>query len=234
MALPKSNPKKSEAMKMKRVSDAMKPRKTAMAKRCSALRKKKTNELSKLRRVLKGQIEKGSFSAEKGFLEIVEDRKNWDLGIQDDCLESKLKALNERIGAVMRKMRIMESSVEPEAADQQLTCNGFEFDDYEPTVDTLDDFLSWVLGGDHHNDIAVMEDDLKLYDLDTMLPEEPQQLEQQPLSVQSMDTITSDDDMRLLLSDCEIALMQEDLSDFLAPLETMLLQHPQQQQPIKF
>ncbi|KAI5322612.1 hypothetical protein L3X38_031684 [Prunus dulcis] len=114
MALPKSNPKKSEAMKMKRVADAMKPQKTAMAKRCSALRKKKTNELSKLRRVL----------AEKSFLEIVEDRKNWDLGIHDDCLGSKLEALNERIGAVMRKMRIMESSVEPEAADQQLPCNG--------------------------------------------------------------------------------------------------------------
>ncbi|CAL8999856.1 unnamed protein product [Prunus brigantina] len=234
MALPKSNPKKSEAMKMKRVADAMKPLKTAMAKRCSALRKKKTNELSKLRRVLKGQIE-------KGFLEIVEDRKSWDLGIQDDCLESKLEALNERIGAVMRKMRIVESSVEPEAADQQLPCNDFEFDDYEPTVDTLDDFLSWVLGGDHHNDIAVMEDDLRLYDLDTMLSEEPQQLEQQPLSVQSMDTITSDDDLRLLLSDCGIGLMQDDLqfcdddlSHFLAPLETMLLQHPQEQQPIKF
>ncbi|CAB4313387.1 unnamed protein product [Prunus armeniaca] len=231
MALPKSNPKKSEAMKMKRVADAMKPQKTAMAKRCSALRKKKTNELSKLRRVL----------AEKSFWEIVEDRKNWDLGIQDDCLGSKLEALNERIGAVMRKMRIVESSVEPEAADQQLPYNGFEFDDYEPTVDTLDHFLSWVLGGDHHNDIAVMEDDLRLYDLDTMLPEEPQQPEQQTLSVQSMDSITSDDDLRLLLSECETGLMQEDLqfcdddlSHFLAPLETMLLQQPQEQQPIKF
>ncbi|PQQ10336.1 hypothetical protein Pyn_24402 [Prunus yedoensis var. nudiflora] len=217
MALPKSNPKKSEAMKMKRVADAMKPQKTAMAKRCSDLKKKKTNELSKLRRVFKGQIE-------KGFLEIVEDVENRDLGIQDDCLGSKLEALNERIGAVMR---IMESSVEPEAADQQLPCNGFEFDDYEPTVDTLDDFLSWVLGGDHHNDIAVMEDDLGLYDLDKMLPEEPQQLEQQPLSVHSIDAITSDDDVRLLLSDCEIGLMQDDLqfcgdelSHFLALLET--------------
>ncbi|CAL8999865.1 unnamed protein product [Prunus brigantina] len=154
-----------------------------MAKRCSTLRKKKTSELSKLRRVLKGQIEKGSFSAEKSFLEIVEDGDNWDVGIQDDCLGSKLEALNERIGAVNH-------------GDLIVPCNGFELDDYKPTVDSLDDFLSWVLGGDHHNDIAVMEDDLQLYDLDTMLPEEPQQLEQQPLSVQSMDTITSDDDLR--------------------------------------
>ncbi|KAH0996908.1 hypothetical protein GBA52_020772 [Prunus armeniaca] len=44
-----------------------------------------------------------------------------------------------------------------------------------------------------------------------MLQEEQEQLEQQPLSVPSMDTITTDDDMRLLLSDCEIGLMQDDL-----------------------
>ncbi|CAL8161759.1 unnamed protein product [Prunus armeniaca] len=90
-------------------------------------------------------------------------------------------------------------------------------DDYEPTVDTIYDFLSWVLGDEDQNDNSAMEDDV------------------QP---QSTNHITDDehDDIRLLLTDCEIGLMQEDLqfcdkdlSEFLAPLETMLLQDPQHQ-----
>ncbi|ONI01098.1 hypothetical protein PRUPE_6G121300 [Prunus persica] len=331
MALPKSNPRVSASMKMKRVSDAMKPQKTAMAKRGSTL-KNKAGRLSKLcdiavymiavgadgeidawpeiqqdlksvllkyknlKRGFKDGIEKGLFSVEKGFLEIVDDRENRDLGIQDNCLGAKLESLNERIGAVTMKMMrddgkcsfmdLYKNIMEPDAADQQqlsslnlnlnldptdlvvptpkpnligeinlnldpeepqeqpqpqppsvpsveisdddmklllsdceigLMEDDMQFcdnlDDYEPTVDTIYDFLSWVLGDEDQNDNGAMEDDV------------------QP---QSTNHITDDehDDIRLLLTDCEIGLMQEDLqfcdndlSDFLAPLETMLVQH---------
>ncbi|XP_034222442.1 uncharacterized protein LOC117632916 [Prunus dulcis] len=334
MALPKSNPRVSASMKMKRVSDALKPQKTAMAKRGSTL-KNKAGRLSKLcdiavymiavgadgkinawpenqqdlksvllkyknlKRGFKDGIEKGLFSVEKGFLEIVDDRENRDLGIQDNCLGAKLESLNERIGAVTMKMMrddgkcsfmdLYKNIMEPDAADQQqlsslnlnlnldptdlvvptpkpnligeinlnldpeepqeqpqpqppsvpsveisdddmklllsdceigLMEDDMQFcdnlDDYEPTVDTIYDFLSWVLGDEDQNDNGAMEDDV------------------QP---QSTNHITDDehDDIRLLLTDCEIGLMQEDLqfcdndlSDFLgAPLETMLLQDPQ-------
>ncbi|ONI01103.1 hypothetical protein PRUPE_6G121700 [Prunus persica] len=326
MALPKSNPRVSASMKMKRVSDAMKPQKTAMAKRGSTL-KNKAGRLSKLcdiavymiavgadgkinawpenqqdlksvllkyknlKRGFKNGIEKGLFSVEKGFLDIVDDRENRDLGIQDNCLGAKLESLNERIGAVTMKMMMMRDDdkcsfidlykniMEPDAADQQqlsslnlnlnlhptdlvvptpkpslieepqeqpqpqppsvpsveisdddmklqlsdceigLMEDDMQFcdnlDDYEPTVDTIYDFLSWVLGDEDQNDNGAMEDDV------------------QP---QSTNHISDDehDDIRLLLTDCEIGLMQEDLqfcdndlSDFLAPLETMLLQDPQ-------
>ncbi|CAB4282965.1 unnamed protein product [Prunus armeniaca] len=330
-------------MKMKRVSDAMKPQKTAMAKRGSTL-KNKAGQLSKLcdiavYMIAVDRIEKGPFSVEKGFLEIVDDRENRDLGIQDNCLGAKLESLNERIGAVTMKMKmkmmmmrddgkcsfmdLYKNIMEPDAADQQqqsslnlnlnlhptdlviptpkpnlidqinlnldpgdlviptpkpnligeinlnldpdylqlydlelpeepqeqlqpqspsvpsveisdddmklllsdceigLMEDDMQFcdnlDDYEPTVDTIYDFLSWVLGDEDQNDNSAMEDDV------------------QP---QSTNHITDDehDDIRLLLTDCEIGLMQEDLqfcdkdlSEFLAPLETMLLQDPQHQ-----
>ena len=58
------------------------------------------------------------------------------------------------------------------------------------------DYLSLVLGNDDHNDIGLMEDD---HGLD--LPEEPQE---DVLIVE-----ISDDDMKLLLSDCEIGLMED-------------------------
>ncbi|PQQ10337.1 hypothetical protein Pyn_24403 [Prunus yedoensis var. nudiflora] len=268
-----------------------------------------------LKRGFKDRIEKGLFSVEKVFLEIVDDRENRDLGIQDNCLGAKLESLNERIGAVTMKMMMRDDGkcsfmdlykniMEPDAADQQqqsslnlnlnlhptdlviptptpnligqinlnldpgdpdylqlydlelpeepqvqlqpqppsvpsveisdddmklllsdceigLMEDDMQFcdnlDDYEPTVDTIYDFLSWVLGDEDQNDNGAMEDDV------------------QP---QSTNHITDDehDDIRLLLTDCEIGLMQEDLqfcdndlSDFLAPLETMLLQDPQHQ-----
>ncbi|CAL2264878.1 unnamed protein product [Prunus armeniaca] len=325
MALPKSNPRVSASMKMKRVSDAMKPQKTAMAKRGSTL-KNKAGRLSKLcdiavyiialgcdgkindwpenqqylksvllkyknlKRGFKDRIEKGLFSVEKGFLEIVDDRENRDLGIQDNCLGAKLESLNERIGAVTMEMMMMRDDgkcsfmdlykniTEPDAADQQqlsslnLNLNLHPTDlvvptpkpnligqinlnldpgdlviptpkpnligqinlnldpgnvviptpkpnligqfqqDYlssihEPTVDA-NDYLSLVLGNDDHNDVGLMEDYLQLYDLE--LPEEPQeQLQPQSPSVPSVEI--SDDDMKLLLSDCEIGLMEDDM-----------------------
>ncbi|XP_020420972.1 uncharacterized protein LOC109949539 [Prunus persica] len=301
MALPKSNPRVSASMKMKRVSDAMKPQKTAMAKRGSTL-KNKAGRLSKLcdiavymiavgadgeidawpeiqqdlksvllkyknlKRGFKDGIEKGLFSVEKGFLEIVDDRENRDLGIQDNCLGAKLESLNERIGAVTMKMMrddgkcsfmdLYKNIMEPDAADQQqlsslnLNLNldptdlvvptpkpnligeinlnldpgnvviptpkpnliGQFQQDYlssihEPTVDA-NDYLSLLMGNDHHNDVGLMEDYLQLYDLE--LPEEPQEQPQpQPPSVPSVEI--SDDDMKLLLSDCEIGLMEDDM-----------------------
>ncbi|ONI01102.1 hypothetical protein PRUPE_6G121700 [Prunus persica] len=301
MALPKSNPRVSASMKMKRVSDAMKPQKTAMAKRGSTL-KNKAGRLSKLcdiavymiavgadgkinawpenqqdlksvllkyknlKRGFKNGIEKGLFSVEKGFLDIVDDRENRDLGIQDNCLGAKLESLNERIGAVTMKMMMMRDDdkcsfidlykniMEPDAADQQqlsslnLNLNLHPTDlvvptpkpsligeinlnldpgdlviptansisqfqqDYlssihEPTVDA-NDYLSLLMGNDDHNDVGLMEDYLQLYDLE--LPEEPQEQPQpQPPSVPSVEI--SDDDMKLQLSDCEIGLMEDDM-----------------------
>ncbi|CAL8999873.1 unnamed protein product [Prunus brigantina] len=300
MALPKSNPRVSASMKMKRVSDAMKPQKTAMAKRVSTL-KNKAGRLSKLCDIAvymiavgaDGQINdwpenqqdlksvllkyknlKRGFKdqIEKGFLEIVDDRENRDLGIQDNCLGAKLESLNERIGAVTMKMMMMRDDgkcsfmdlykniMEPDAADQQqlsslnLNLNLHPTDlvvptpkpnligeinlnldpgdlviptpkpnligqinlnldpDYlssihEPTVDA-NDYLSLVLGNDDHNDIGLMEDYLQLYDLE--LPEEPQeQLQPQSPSLPSVEI--SDDDMKLLLSDCEIGLVEDDM-----------------------
>ena len=89
-----------------------------------------------------------------------------------------------------------------------------------PSVDIIYDILSWVLGDEDHYDNGVMDDDG--HDVADAVP--------------SM--YITNDDMRLLLTGCEIGLMQEDvqfcdndLGDFLAPLETMLLQDPQQQQP---
>ncbi|KAI5322619.1 hypothetical protein L3X38_031691 [Prunus dulcis] len=301
MALPKSNPRVSASMKMKRVSDAMKPQKTAMAKRGSTL-KNKAGRLSKLcdiavymiavgadgkinawpenqqdlksvllkyknlKRGFKDGIEKGLFSVEKGFLEIVDDRENRDLGIQDNCLGAKLESLNERIGAVTMKMMrddgkcsfmdLYKNIMEPDAADQQqlsslnLNLNldptdlvvptpkpnligeinlnldpgkvviptpkpnliGQFQQDYlssihEPTVDA-NDYLSLLMGNDDHNDVGLMEDYLQLYDLE--LPEEPQEQPQpQPPSVPSVEI--SDDDMKLLLSDSEIGLMEDDM-----------------------
>ncbi|BFG34643.1 hypothetical protein CerSpe_209170 [Prunus speciosa] len=304
MAIPKSNPRVSASMKMKRVSDAMKPQKTTMVKRGSTLKNKAGRLLNlcdiavymiavgadgkinawpenqqdlksvllkykNLKRGFKDRIEKGLFSVEKSFLEIVDDRENRDLGIQDNCLGAKLESLNERIGAVMMKMMMRDDSkcsfmdlykniMEPNAADQQqqsslnLNLNLHPTDlviptptptptpnligqinlnldpgdviiptpkpnligqfqqDYlssihEPTVDA-NDYLSLVLGNDDHNDIG--EDYLQLYDLE--LPEEPQeQLQPQPPSVPSVEI--SDDDMKLLLSDCEIGLMEDDM-----------------------
>ncbi|KAI5322743.1 hypothetical protein L3X38_031815 [Prunus dulcis] len=310
MALPKSNPKISASKKTKRVSDAMKPHKTAMAKRGST-RNEKASELSKLcdiavymtavgadgkidswpenqqdlksvvlkyknlRRGLKVQVEKGSFSAE-----IVEDREIGDLGFQDNCLGSKLDDLNERIVAVMRKMmkmrddgsstfmelykNITESSVEPDAAYQQqqissldlnldpvdliistpkakpnsigqfqqekdylssihdlrVPYNGFEFDHY--SVDT-NDYLSLVLG-DAHNGLQPQSSNytegLKIdgHDVVAAMP--------------SMDA--ADDDVKLLLSDYDFDMMQDDVQFCVNDLIDMLLQDPQQQPHSEF
>ncbi|CAL9000008.1 unnamed protein product [Prunus brigantina] len=309
MALPKSNPKISVSTKTKRVSNAMKPHKTAMAKRGST-RNEKASELSKLcdiavymtavgadgkidswpenqqdlksvvrkyknlRRGLKDQVEKGSFSAE-----IVEDREIGDLGFQDNCLGSKLDALNERIVAVMRKMmkmrddgnstfmelykNITESSVEPDAACQQqksslnlnldpvdliiptpkakpnligqfqqekdylssihdvrVPYNGFEFDHY--SVDA-NDYLSLVLG-DAHNDLQPQSSNymegLKIdgHDVVAAMP--------------SMDA--ADDDIKLLLSDYDFDMMQDDVQFCVDDLIDMLLQDPQQQPHSEF
>ncbi|XP_021829699.1 uncharacterized protein LOC110769948 [Prunus avium] len=308
MAPPKSNPKISVSTKTKRVSNAVKPHKIAMAKRGST-RNEKASELSKLcdiavymtavgadgkidswpenqqdlksvalkyknlRRGLIGQVEKGSFSAE-----IVEDREIGDLGFQDNCLGSKLEALNERIGNVMRKMmkmrddgnstfmelykNITESSVEPDAAYQQqqksylnlnldpvdliipkakpnfigqfqqekdylssihdlrVPYNGLEFDHY--SVDT-NDYLSLVLGDDH-NDLQPQSSNymegLKIdgHDVVAAMP--------------SMDA--TDDDIKLLLSDCDIDMMQDDVQFCVNDLIDMLLQDPQQQTHSEF
>ncbi|BFG34747.1 hypothetical protein CerSpe_210220 [Prunus speciosa] len=310
MAPPKSNPKISVPTKTKRVFNAVKPHKTAMAKRGSTLNEK-ASELSKLcdiavymtavgadgkidswpenqqdlksvvlkyknlRRGLIDQVEKGSFSAE-----IVEDREIGDLGFQDNCLGSKLEALNERIGAVMRKMmkmrddgnstfmelykNITESSVEPDAAYQQqqrsslnlnldpvdliiptpkakpnfigqfqqekdylssiqdlrVPYNGFEFDHY--SVHT-NDYLSLVLGDDH-NDLQPQSSNymegLKIdgHDVVAAMP--------------SMDA--TDDDIKLLLSDCDIDMMQDDVQFCVNDLIDMLLQDPQQQPHSEF
>ncbi|CAB4283243.1 unnamed protein product [Prunus armeniaca] len=309
MALPKSNPKISVSTKTKRVSNAVKPHKTAMAKR-SSTRNEKASSLSKLcdiavymtavgadgkidswpenqqdlksvvlkyknlRRGLKDQVEKGSFSAE-----IVEDREIGDLGFQDNCLESKLDALNERIVAVMRKMmkmrddgnstfmelykNITESSVEPDAAYQQqksslnlnldpvdliiptpkakpnligrfqqekdylssihdvrVPYNGFEFDHY--SVDA-NDYLSLVLG-DAHNDLQSQSSNymegLKIdgHDVVAAMP--------------SMDA--ADDDIKLLLSDYDFDMMQDDVQFCVNDLIDMLPQDPQQQPHSEF
>ncbi|KAL6293820.1 hypothetical protein ACE6H2_001962 [Prunus campanulata] len=84
-----------------------------------------------LKRGFKDRIEKGQFFVEKGFLEIVDDQENRDLGIQDNCLGAELESLNERIGAVTMKMMMMRDDdkcsfmylykniMEPDATDQQ-------------------------------------------------------------------------------------------------------------------
>ncbi|KAH0996911.1 hypothetical protein GBA52_020775 [Prunus armeniaca] len=58
-----------------------------MAKRCSALRKKKTNELSKLRRV---------FGPKRVSGKLLRIEKNWDLGIQDGLLGVQVRGFERK------------------------------------------------------------------------------------------------------------------------------------------
>ncbi|KAH0996904.1 hypothetical protein GBA52_020768 [Prunus armeniaca] len=153
-----------------------------------------------------------------------------DIGLTEDYLQLYDLELPEEPQEQLQPQSPSVPSVEISDDDMKLLLSDCEIglmeddmqfcdnlDDYEPTVDTIYDFLSWVLGDEDQNDNSAMEDDV------------------QP---QSTNHITDDehDDIRLLLTDCEIGLMQEDLqfcdkdlSEFLAPLETMLLQDPQHQ-----
>ncbi|XP_008227304.1 PREDICTED: uncharacterized protein LOC103326831 isoform X3 [Prunus mume] len=171
-----------------------------------------------------------------------------DVGLMEDYLQLYDLELPEEPQEQLQPQPPSVPSVEISDDDMKLLLSDCEIglmeddmqfcdnlDDYEPTVDTIYDFLSWVLGDEDQIDNGVMEDDLH-----------PQSTNHngvsstEGLKIDGPDVVNvgpsmsiTDDDIWLLLTDCAIGLMQEDddndLSDFLAPLETMLLQVPQHQ-----
>ncbi|KAH0977465.1 hypothetical protein GBA52_027184 [Prunus armeniaca] len=171
-----------------------------------------------------------------------------DVGLMEDYLQLYDLELPEEPQEQLQPQPPSVPSVEISDDDMKLLLSDCEIglmeddmqfrdnlDDYEPTVDTIYDFLSWVLGDEDQIDNGVMEDDLQ-----------PQSTNHngvsstEGLKIDGHDVVNvgpsmsiTDDDIWLLLTDCAIGLMQEDddndLSDFLAPLETMLLQVPQHQ-----
>ncbi|KAH0982987.1 hypothetical protein GBA52_010164 [Prunus armeniaca] len=157
------------------------------------------------------KIEKGSFSARKGtdysFLETMLEALNERIGVVMMRDGGGTKTRTTSTCSFMEFYEnIMGTSVLPDPPDQQQSMllvdqvphhqkedysttnsDGFFLDDLHiaaasPTMSSIDDYVSWLL--EDHNDVGLMKDYIQFCYSDLASPQDPQQQQQQPSSLQ--------------------------------------------------